>query len=109
MPKNIQILKLTLKKMPFEVMVSGEKCREFRSPGRWIESRLFNKDGTPRCYDAVEFTNGYGQHRPRFLAEYRGVKKIKAVYCTYSNGLVVKSDTPLWVIYLGSVLQSWNT
>lgn len=97
-------LRLSLNINPFEVMVTGEKPKEYRKPGKWIKSRLFNKDGSKKHYDFVEFTNGYGGHRPRFRAEFvtfyyaqRAYKKV------YSNGLkvaVVKDDI---VIELGKI------
>ena len=46
-------LKLTLKKMPFEVMVTGEKKIEFRCPSKWIESRLFDKENSKRNYKFI--------------------------------------------------------
>ena len=76
-------LKLTLKKMPFQVMGTGEKNIEFRCPSKWIESRLFNKENNKRNYKFIEFTNGYGKSRPFFKAKYNGFyvsDKINKIY-----------------------------
>ena len=35
-------LYLTLKKKPFDIMISGEKKFEYRNNSKWIESRLIN-------------------------------------------------------------------
>lgn len=53
-------LNLSLHKLPFDVMLTGEKDKEYRKPSKWIVSRLYNKDGTLKKYDVVKFVNGYG-------------------------------------------------
>jgi len=60
----MNILHLSIKKEPFEVMVTGEKDIEVRKISTWIDSRLFNKNGSKKHYDLVKFTNGYGKSRP---------------------------------------------
>ena len=40
----MKVLRLTLKKKAFDVMVTGEKQEEFRKYSKWIESRLFNTE-----------------------------------------------------------------
>ena len=91
-----RVLRLTLKKQAFNVMVTGEKTVEFRKPSFWIMSRLF-KNGNPaeglKEYDEVLFVNGYGDDRPRFTRKYKGARfsRIQRKY-TYSNGLVVDVD-----------------
>lgn len=86
--KNPKILKLSLKSSPFEVMVSGEKKYEFRNPSDWILSRLYNKDGSLKLYDQIEFTNGYGSKRPSFICYYKGFTTLTHGIHTepYSNG-----------------------
>ena len=96
-------LKLTLKKNWFDLMISGEKTSEFRVPGRWIESRLFDKNGLPRQYDYVEFTNGYGSDKPRFRCLFEGFDLVTTVDQTYSNGTFVQGG-PFYEIRLGQVL-----
>jgi hypothetical protein len=36
----MKILHLTLSKLPFEVMATGEKTTEYRKPSKWILSVL---------------------------------------------------------------------
>lgn len=87
----MKILKLSLKKLPFEVMVTGEKTSEYRLPTNWIMSRLLDKNGNKKHYDLVEFTNGYGNQRPSFICEYKDFYIINYGLHTepYSNGFHV--------------------
>lgn len=96
-------LKLTLHKMAFEVMVSGEKPFEFRKPSKWILSRL------KRDIKYVEFTNGYGKDKPVFTAEYRGhtTAEGKARY-RYSNKLTVDVEKGDVIIHLGKITEIRN-
>lgn len=110
----MKTLKLTLTKKPFEVMLSGEKQEEFRVPSQWIESRLLewvgpklNKVKQLRQYDFVEFTNGYGENRPRFVCEFKIAMRGKFVKRAYTNGLVVEAGD-YWVINLGDILAIKN-
>lgn len=67
----MRILKLTLKKQWFDLIASGEKKEEYRTPGPWIESRV----NPQKNYDAVEFTNGYSKGRAVILVEYNGATR----------------------------------
>lgn len=49
------------------MIASGEKREEYRTPGKWILSRLEGKE-----YDRIEFKNGYGQNVPTMEVEYLG-------------------------------------
>ena len=100
----MRVLKLTLSKKPFEVMVTGEKDREYRRPSKWILSRLLNKE-----YDVVEFTNGYGKDKPRFTCEYRGyLISASERSITFSNGLALDVKSGDVVILLGKVISVEN-
>lgn len=102
-------LKLTLKAQPFEVMQTFEKCLEFRKPSDWIKSRLYDKDGTMKEYNYVEFINGYGSTRPRFTAYYCGFSICqKDREITYSNGLVVKVEKGDFIICFLSITRCNN-
>jgi hypothetical protein len=79
----MKILKLTLQKQPFEVMVTGEKTSEFRRPSYWLMNRLVDKNGNKKHYDYVEFINGY------FLG-----KKLHLL--TNSYDFLMNSDTGKW-------------
>jgi hypothetical protein len=61
------ILRLTLKKKWFDMIASGEKCEEYRTPSKWILSRLEGKE-----YDVLEFKNGYGPNVPTMQVEFLG-------------------------------------
>lgn len=88
-------------------MVSGEKKVEFREKSKWIESRLFKKNGEKRVYDRVRFVNGYDSTRPRFSVSFKGFKlEPNGVHETYSNGLVVDlRGKPTYVISLGNDIR----
>ena len=97
-------LRLTLSKKPFEVMMTGEKVIEYRRSSQWIKSRLFNKQGKPRVYDTIEFVNGYGKDRPRFTVAYKGFTLVDSVNETFSNGLSVVINEPVYAIYCGEII-----
>lgn len=63
----LKVLRLTLKKRWFDRVASVEKTEEYRTPGKWIFSRLIGKR-----YDAVEFSHGYGKHVPKVLVKFFG-------------------------------------
>ena len=92
-------LKLSINKKAFEVMVTGEKIEEFRDESKWILSRL-NKN-----YDYIQFTNGYGNERPVFIAKYLGYIAAD-VDKVYSNGLKVKGEKI--VIKFGEITEKRN-
>jgi len=101
----LKILKLTLNKMPFDVMKTGEKKNEFRAPSKWIESRLFNKDGSKKDYDFIEFSHGYKTDRNNFSCEFKGFKKtlIEKSY-SYSNGLEITVPRGYYNIFCGDII-----
>jgi len=99
---NKKVLHLSLKKEPFDVMVTGEKFIEFRNPTKWIMSRLENKDGTPKKYDVIKFTNGYRPTKPNFVCQYKGFDEVDEqsgpVNFEFSNGLNVTVKPIMWVL-----------
>lgn len=78
-----RVLKLTLKKQWFDMILSGEKTEEYREIKRhWIQ-RLCNEleyennsswDAVFKKYDWVEFTNGYNKNSPRVTLECKGIE-----------------------------------
>lgn len=74
-----EILRLSVKREWFDLMALGLKRVEVRSNSPWIRSRLRDHAGQLRHYDLVEFTNGYGNARPRFQAVF-----LHAEVCTES-------------------------
>lgn len=110
---KVNVLPITLSALPFEVMVTGEKSLEFRKPGKndgkWIESRLYKKDGRKKLYDYVRFTHGYGRDKPYFVARYVGFHvSDKAQVFSYSNGLKVEVDVGDFVLHLGNIVERGN-
>lgn len=106
----MKVLKLTLKKAAFDVMVTREKRVEFRELSPWIKSRLYDKQGKLRHYDLVEFTNGYGATRPRFVCEFINAKvAITNDTVAYSNGLKVKikANQTIYIV-LGDIKSKTN-
>lgn len=63
----LRVLRLTLKRRWFDMIASGKKREEYRTPGKWIESRLRGKD-----YDVIEFKNGYGPNVPTLMVQFQG-------------------------------------
>lgn len=97
-------LLLTLSKLPFDVMVTGEKEVEYRKPSKWILSRLKGKD-----YDYVKFVNGYGNDKPYFIAEFEGYVICNCGYrAIFSNGLDVVVSSGDIAILLGKVVEKGN-
>src|SRR5689334_12063554 len=84
--RKVRILKLTAKEPWFTLMYTGEKPIEFRKPSKWIQSRLYDKDGNAREYDQIEITNGYGKHRPVFIRKYEGFGTGYNNHYTFSDG-----------------------
>ena len=84
-------------------MVTGEKPFEFRKPTKWILSRVYDKNGVERKYDVVKITNGYGKHRPQFVAKFEGVQRGWKETFKYSNGLTVDVDFETIIISLGKI------
>lgn len=96
----MKTLKLTLSKLPFEVMKTGEKKIEYRKPSDWIKSRLIGKN-----YDAVEFVNGYGKDKPKFTVKFLGFDVAsKNENLTFSNGLSFTVEKGDYRILLGEIL-----
>lgn len=104
MKERQSILRLTVSKIPFEVMYTHEKLIEFRRPSAWIMSRLYDKSGSAKKYDHVEIVNGYGKKRPRVLFSYDGffINSVPREF-KYSNGLVVKAEVGTICIRLSPV------
>ena len=101
---NPLTLKLTLSALPYQVMVTGEKLEEYRRQSDWLKSRLF-RNGELRPFTHIEFVNGYGKDRPRFTAEWKGMREIHPgdsewnKMITYSNGLRVHINEPMYVLH----------
>jgi hypothetical protein len=107
-----KILHLSLKKEPFQVMVTGEKKEEFITKSDWIISRLINKKtNLPKDYTLIKFTWGYGKKRPYFICQFLGFRyhsRIR-IWKRYSNGLFVKENQFCgFIILLGPIVEVKN-
>jgi hypothetical protein len=104
----MKILHLTLKRKPFEVMITGEKFFEIREKGKWINSRLFDENGNPKVYDLIKFVNGYGKDKPYFVAEWNGFGTCCGMDNTFSNGFHLEFNDERWIIYFGKIIEKGN-
>lgn len=94
---------------PFDVMVTEEKLEEFRKVCDWMTSRLYEKNGDIKHYDYIEYTNGYGHHRPRFVTDYLGFELVHTgIRRSYSNGLEIDISDSIYVIRNSKVLIRYN-
>lgn len=108
-----RILHLSLKKAPFDVMVTGEKWQEYRKLTEWIVSRLYSdwEEGTRKDYDFIKFVNGYGADKPYFICKYNGFQVCTNPIgpITYSNGFVMPGiDECDFIIYCGPIVETGN-
>ena len=78
--KPVQVLRLVLKRKPFDVMRSGEKTEEFRDNTAYWRSRLLDKStGRWRHFDYIEFSLGYHPTRPKFRVRFMGITLVSTV------------------------------
>ena len=98
---NNSILKLTLKKEWFDLMIAGKKNKEFRKPSKWIESRLIGK-----LYNFVKFTNGYGNDKPFFYVEYKRFEKSSGNQEFIFDDKVVTVEKGDYIIHLGQIIKN---
>ena len=128
-----RVLKLTLGKKAFEVMVTGEKNEEFRlleivdaqgnaAPKNGNRSRLFTgvreprRGGllhydlqSPRVYDYVTFYNAayFDPRVPNFTCKFISTSLVPhGKTKRYSNGLVVRATSQMAVVKLGPVVHT---
>lgn len=110
-PSCWQVLKLSLKKGPYDVMVSGEKKKEYREATTWLTSRLVDsKTGQDKPYDRVEFRNGYSAQARAFTASYKGYKLEEAgVYVKFSHDVEWDSrGKRTYIISFGADIEMVN-
>lgn len=105
---QVKVLKLTVKEPWFTLMAKGEKVIEFRTPSKWIKSRLYDKNGESRHYDYVSITNGYGKDRPAFLARYEGFGTGYNNEYVFSDGSRLTPQAEDFALFLGEITMSIN-
>ncbi len=114
--KNERVLKLTLKKKWFDMILSGEKTEEYRDIKPYFESRLIDKNEQMRSespslgeyypsdfiawkdFDFVLFTNGYSKNSRIMLVELKGMGIAKG-----NPKWGAEKDKDYYVISLGDV------
>ena len=106
--KDAKILILSVKQPWFKYMITGEKTIEVRRPSDWIRSRLIDKEGEPRRYDYIKIINGYGDHRPYFIAEYEGYGTQYNNTYTMSGGEKLEVKPEHFVLFLGPIKLKAN-
>lgn len=107
------VLRLTLTKKWYDMILSGEKKEEYRELKDYWEQRLMNFDIVSRNsfssfkkpvgfkhFDFVEFRNGYAKTAPTMLVECKGIRIGKA-RPEWSEGFA----DDCFVISLGSVVK----
>jgi hypothetical protein len=85
-----KVLRLTLRREPFELIAAEVKKIEYRDVKPYWEVRLVGKDGILKKFDFIEFRHGYRVDAPRILVEHVGTKVDGDKYCIYL-GPIVKS------------------
>ena len=102
-------LKLTLKQHWFNLMLSGEKTKEYREPSKWIGSRLYSWQNKPKPITKIRFTNGYGATRPWFECECLGFELTTLKEnLSFTTGHNLELNGRFYVIRLGKMLDSGN-
>ena len=100
---STRTLSLSLQEKWFKLMMApvgskGEKCVEYREVKGYWTTRLEN-----RTFDQVEFTWGYGRHRPAFTAEWLGLSR-GPVDVRFGSEHICSDD--MYHIHLGRVLST---
>jgi len=85
----MKTLHLTLKRIYFDQILSGEKTREYRERKPYWVKRFFEKQ-----YMQVLFTNGYTHDRPWMLVE------LKSIEDDYEHGR--------YILQLGKIINKGN-
>lgn len=101
------ILRLTLKKQWFDLILSGKKVFEYREYKKHWTSRLLGKNGI-KNFKEIHFTNGYGKNMPSMRVSCIGISIIKGGHCCPESGEQLDKDKKYFVIGLGSVVYSGN-
>ena len=103
---SMRILRLTLKKKWFDMILSGLKKEEYRRFKPHWERRLYHVFYPAimqfREYDAVEFRNGYSADAPTILIE------CEEITGGIGNPDWGAPDYPVFIIKLGDIIETKN-
>ena len=100
----MRILKLTISRQWFDMILCGEKKEEYREIKPYWERRLYHiyypQIKQFREYDAVEFRNGYSKKSPVMLVE------CVEITAGIGNPAWGAPDYPVFIIKLGEILKT---
>ena len=111
--RDSKVLRLTLKKKWFDLIVDGKKKFEYREAKPYWRARLQVKNaagyyGGSRHFDEIRFENGYGRYVPFCRVEFNGDALIYGRDCEPENGEPLERDELYFVIALGNILEVGN-
>jgi hypothetical protein len=96
---NEKILHLTLKKVWFDKIKSGEKKEEYREIKHyWIKRLYVLYMVRPKDFDYVVFRNGYSKNAPTVKVEFKGIDRAYNIETPIGKG-------DYFVIKLGDVVD----
>lgn len=75
MSKDPNVLNLTIRKAPFEDIVSGRKREEYRKATSYWTKRLIGRD-----FSEVRFLNGRSRESDKARMEFNGIERIGSFY-----------------------------
>ena len=96
----MKILHLTLKKIWFDLIASGQKKNEYREYKDYWKTRLMESHMEFKQYDEIHFRNGYGNDKPFMRVECLSIGYINGSKINYLLNNVQYFD-----IRLGKVLE----
>lgn len=106
-----KILRLTLNKKWFDMILSGEKKEEYREVKWYWIKRLTNQDADGNVkgksfykkFDFIEFVNGYNSNSQRMVVEFKGIEIGKG-----KPELGSENGIDYFVISLGKITDTKN-
>ena len=111
--KHIQVLRLVLKRLPFEATRAKDKNVEYRRRTPYWTRRIVDSvTGKYKCFDYVECNLGYQKARPQCIRECMGICVVSDVKRRYKNGLILsRQEYPFkrkgyYGIRMGNVIHS---
>jgi len=93
---NLRILHMTLHKIWFDQIASGEKTEEYREIKPYWAKRL------SRAYDVIIFKNGYRKNCPEMVIEYKGMQVKEILHP------VTQKQKTVYAIKLGEIRELKN-
>lgn len=100
----MKILRLTLKKKWFDLILSGKKTIEYRERKKHWISRLVDSKKDLIKFDLIIFTNGYGKDRPYMKVEH--ICTSFSLLYPPENG--EKNNPRDYAIILGQIIETGN-